>query len=68
MMTEGGRHDSSSIVVVICPHCKTNQEGIVNKPNSCINSKCAKEFTPSERVPVIVWSEVEEAKKKGAKA
>ncbi|MFW2330887.1 MAG: hypothetical protein ACN4E2_01120 [Nitrospinota bacterium] len=49
----------SSVLVVICPECKTNQAGNLNVVNTCINSKCNKEFTPTEEIPVIVWSEVE---------
>jgi len=40
--------------VVLCPHCKTNQEGAVGVENTCANTKCGKTFTPKEEVPVIV--------------
>ena len=44
----------NNITVVICPHCKTNQEGVVGQVNTCVNTKCNEKFTPSEEVPVIV--------------
>lgn len=42
--------------VVLCPHCKTNQEGKVGVENTCVNTKCGKTFTPEEEVQVIVHS------------
>jgi uncharacterized protein YbaR (Trm112 family) len=50
---------TSNIVVVLCPECKTNQPGVVGDENKCINIKCKKSFTPAERVPVMVWPDLE---------
>ncbi|HJM83209.1 MAG TPA: hypothetical protein QF720_06425 [Nitrospinota bacterium] len=44
----------NTITVVLCPHCKTNQEGVVGQENKCVNSTCGQKFTPNEEVPVIV--------------
>ncbi len=44
----------SSVIVVLCPHCKTNQVGIVGEENKCINTKCEETFVPEDEVPVIV--------------
>ena len=44
-------------IIVLCPQCKTNQEGVVGSENSCINKKCGEKFTPDEAVPVIVHNE-----------
>ncbi len=41
-------------IIVLCPHCKTNQEGEVGAQNKCINGKCGEAFTSEEAVPVIV--------------
>ena len=41
-------------IVVLCPHCKTNQEGRVGVENTCVNPLCGKTFTPDKETPVVV--------------
>ncbi|MBI4664928.1 MAG: hypothetical protein HY751_00815 [Nitrospinae bacterium] len=45
----------SSTTVVLCPHCKTNQEGVVGVENTCVNTLCGKTFTPEAEVKVVVY-------------